>query len=143
MSGPGGRGNPIVLVVAVFVLVATLISFANRRQRPILWLAFFVVAVMTLYPPWLGEQVVWVAASQKTGQGESAYRHVSASMGYAPLWSPPRRGYSNTFKPMAVHWARLLAQIVVVVLVTAGLILTRGRKGPRWEDPRASAAGKE
>lgn len=48
--------NPMVLAVAAFVIVAVLISFGNKRQRPILWAALFVSVIMVLFPPWVGRR---------------------------------------------------------------------------------------
>lgn len=118
---PATPFNPAVLVVAVFVIAAALISFGNRRQRPILWSAFSMAAIMLLFPPWLGEEVVWVKA-------EPHYVHTVVSMGYAPVWSPPKRTSANTYRPMRMNWSRLLTQIGVVFAVAGGLTWAQRKK---------------
>ncbi len=118
---PATPFNPAVLVVAVFVIAAALISFGNRRQRPILWSAFSMAALMLLFPPWLGEEVVWVKA-------DPHYVHSTVSMGYAPFWSPPERTTANTWKPMEINRSRLLSQIGVVFAVAGGLTWARRKK---------------
>ena len=115
--------NPAVLVVAVLVIAVVLISFGNRKQRPILWGAFLVVVLMVLSPPWLGERIVWT-------RSEAHYRHVPVSMGYAPLWSPPPRHRTNTWRPMRLNWARLFVQVGVVALAATPLVVAFRRKRP-------------
>ena len=126
--GAGPSINPVVPVVAVFVIAAVLISFGNKRQKPILWAAFFIVAAMALFPPWLGEKVVWGQSSETPEQHNMHYRHLPVSMGYAPLWSPPQRQRTNTWEPMQINWPRLLTQIGVVVFITGVLVLAFKRK---------------
>lgn len=109
---PNMMFNPGVLAVAGFVVVAAIVSFGNRRQQRVMWAAVALIGLMVIYPPWLGE--TWQQADTEVG-----YIHQSVSMGYSPLWSPPERLLSNTFKPMELHWARLWKQIGAVALLTA------------------------
>ena len=122
-TAAGPPMNPMVLAVAVFVIVAVLISFGNKRQRPILWTAFSVSVIMVLCPPWVGEKGRWVDTSQTLGQQDSQYVRVPVPVGYALIFRPPKRVYGITSASIRINWSRLLIQIGVVGLITGGLVL--------------------
>ena len=129
--GAGPSGNPAFIVVgAVLLLVIAVgaISRANRRQRPVLWLALSLVLLMLGLPPWVGEKGEWLNVAEKPGQHESAYVRSPVSMGYALLWHPPPRQHFNTWQPMKINWARLAIQIGSVVLGTAVIAQALKRK---------------
>ncbi|MGB2987636.1 MAG: hypothetical protein WBE26_17355 [Phycisphaerae bacterium] len=115
--------NPMVLAVAAFVIVAVLISFGNKRQRPILWAALFVSVIMVLFPPWVGEKGRWVDAPQTLGRHDPQYVRLPVSVGYALIFRPPQRVYGITNASIRINWSRLLIQIGVMGLITGGLVL--------------------
>lgn len=147
MMAAGAPTNPFWVAVggvALLTLIVGLIQRGNRKQRPILWAAFFLIAVMVLFPPWLGEKGSWIDMSQKPGHVDPHYVISRTSMGYSFILLPPRRTSANTNRPMAIHWSRLAAQIGAVALVTGGPVFAlRRRRGPCAPVDAAARGGQD
>ncbi len=135
----GSSINPVVPVVAVFVIAATVISFGNRRQKPVLWAAFVVCVVMMLFPTWVmskREQVDKGTATTELNQAQDV--RLQAPIGYAPIWNPQKRGPTTDWSPVKINRLRLTAQIGVVVLV-AGVFVIGLRTRRKVEAPEGGA----
>ena len=133
----GASMKPVWVVagaVGLYMLLATAIRCGKRKQRPIMWLASLVIAVMVLCPPWLREKGEWGNASKKPGQQDSRYILSTISVGYGLIWSPPKHRRANTGKPAEINWQRLLVQIGVVAVLTGTLVFVY-RTGPILPEP--------
>ena len=137
---PGGAAPKpfwvIVGAVALLTLIIAMIQRGNKKQRPILWTAFVVVVVMALFPPWLGEEGLWVDKSNEPGHHDPQYVCAPVSMGYAFILLPPRRTSTLTKEPLWINWSRLFIQLGVVAVITGGLtfaLRTRRIKPPPAE----------
>ena len=138
--------NPFWVVVggvALLTLIVRMIQRGNRRQRPILWGAFVVIVIMTLFPPWLGERDAWVDLAEEPGSHDPHYVCSPVSMGYAFILLPPRRTAENTTKPMAIHWSRLFVQVGLVGLIAAGPVVAFRTKRIRRKPAEEADAGGE
>ena len=114
--------------IGMYVLLGMAIRRANRRQRPVLWAAVAVSALMILFPPWLGEKGEWVNVSETPGKQDSQYVRSNVPMGYALIMLPPKPRFLNTDKPMGINWRRLALQIGVVAVGAAVAVLARRTK---------------
>ena len=128
--------NPAILLVAIFVIAAALISFGNTRQRRVLWPAVLVCALMVLLPPWCGERGSWVAAPQTPEHQDVRYVRSKVPVGYAPLFKPPKGVFGVTDKSIGVHWSRLLAQLGFVACITGATVVALRGKLPKREPRR-------
>jgi len=79
-----------------------------KKQLIILWVGIGLVVLAILFPPFVAN---WV-----TGTWTSA--------GYGFLFSPP-----NDFASVSIEPSRLTAEILIIVLLTAGALYTSKTKG--------------
>jgi hypothetical protein len=156
-------GNPAVLIVGAYALLAVFIQKGNPRQRRVLWSSAFVLAAMLVFPPWKGLLLEWTdddpgtpaiktvvpdsadgtassAGQESTGTSPRYYRHVPISLGYAPLWSKPARTGEMTFDPPKINWSRLLGQMAVVLAITI-LWVYQWRRRPLSDTAAAESTG--
>lgn|GEM_PF-6795130 len=120
----GSSINPVVPVVAVFVIAATVISFGNRRQKPVLWAAFAVCVVMMLFPPWVMSKRVQIGkGTAATELNQAQYVRQNMPIGYAPIWNPQERGPATDWSPVKINWSRLVMQMGVVVLAAGVFVI--------------------
>lgn len=90
----------------------------NDKQKQGLWLGIAVACVLGCYPPWLH------------GDGSPAP--------YAPIFAPPAESGQL---PMKIDFSRLLLQLGMIAIITAGLVVT-GKQPAAEEQPGSSAVAK-
>jgi hypothetical protein len=133
--------NPFWILVggvALLTLIVSLIRRGSRKQRPVLWVAFALIVLVILFPPWQGEKCTWVDPAQDTGRHDPQYVCSDVSMGYSFVFLAPRRTSAVTSAHIHINYIRLLIQIGIVILLAGPPVYVFRRRRP---GSRQRAAG--